>query len=35
VDRTISQTRDQAVERVRRRFRRPARRTGDPPAAEP
>jgi hypothetical protein len=35
VDRTISQTRDHAVDRVRRRFRKPARRTGDPPAAEP
>src|SRR3954447_12566557 len=35
VDRTISQTRNQAVKRVRRRFRRPARRTGEPPAAEP
>jgi hypothetical protein len=35
VDRTIAQTRNQAVDRVRRRFRKPARRTDDPPAAEP
>ena len=34
VDRTISRSRDQAVDRVRRRFRKPARPTGDPPAAE-
>jgi hypothetical protein len=35
VDRTISRSRDHAVDRVKRRFRRPARPTGDPPAAEP
>src|SRR4029077_18465197 len=35
VDRTISRSREQAVDRVKRRFRRPARPTGDPPAAEP
>jgi hypothetical protein len=34
VDRTISQTRDQAVDRVRRRFRKQARPTGDPPPTE-
>jgi len=35
VDRTISRSREQAVDRVKRRFRKPARPTGDPPAAEP
>ena len=35
VDRTISRSRDQAVDRVKRRFRKPAGPTGDPPAAEP
>jgi len=35
VDRTISRSREQAVDRVNRRFRKPARPTGDPPAAEP
>ena len=35
VDRTISRSRDHAVDRVKRRFRKPARPTGDPPPAEP
>ena len=35
VDRTISNTRDQAFGRVRRRFRKPAKRAPDPPPAEP
>ena len=35
VDRTLSRSREQAVDRVKRRFRKPARPTGDPPAAEP
>ena len=35
VDRTIARSRDQAVDKVKRRFRRPARRTGEPPAVDP
>ncbi len=34
VDRTIAQTRDQAVDRVKRRFRKPERRAPDPPPAD-
>jgi Na+/melibiose symporter-like transporter len=35
VDRTISQTRDQAVDRVKRRFRKPTRGAPDPPPRQP
>jgi hypothetical protein len=35
VDRTIARSRDQAVDKVKRRFRRPPRRAGDPPAVDP
>ena len=35
VDRTISRSRDQAVDRVKRRFRKPAQRAPDPPPTEP
>jgi hypothetical protein len=35
VDRTISRSRDHAIGRVKRRFRKPAPRAPDPPAAEP
>jgi MFS family permease len=35
VDRTISRSRDHALDRVRRRFRKPAQRAPDPPPADP
>jgi len=35
VDRTIARSRDQAVDKVRRRFRKPAGPSGDPPAVDP